>query len=91
MGTIAGLIGPLYYLYNLCTCSDLEQTKKSIGLLRENWSTLVDETNSLKFRSKLKKNEFHKNFQIPLKFKHKFQLDLHSIQLGILIRITTLI
>ena len=27
MGTISGLKNPLYYLYDLCTCSDLDQTQ----------------------------------------------------------------
>ena len=30
MGTISGLIGPLYYLYDLCTCSFFDQIKSLI-------------------------------------------------------------
>ena len=30
MGTISGLIGPLYYLYDLCTCNFLYQIKSLI-------------------------------------------------------------
>ena len=30
MGTVSGLIGPLYYLYDLCTCSFQDQIKSLI-------------------------------------------------------------
>ena len=30
MGTISGLIVPLYYLYDLCTCNFLDQIKSLI-------------------------------------------------------------
>ena len=37
MGTISELIGPLYYLYDLCTCSFLDQSKFEIEFSDKNY------------------------------------------------------
>ena len=35
METISGLIGPLYYLYDLCTCSFQDQIKSLIEFIEK--------------------------------------------------------